>query len=90
MAERRALVMDGCGLDFKGERRDRHGSSPGGVGLGARSGVFAAEFMSLFSTPVASPLRAVFTLRFSPVSSRQMSRAVATRCSRKTTAPARR
>ena len=125
MAERRALVMDGCGLEVKREgvmgtggpaifgleRRapralERSGkalgarsgrakiavkkSPPAGAGFAARSGVFGAGFMPLFSTPFAGPLRAVFARRFSPVSSRRMSRAAATRCSRKTTAPARR
>jgi hypothetical protein len=53
-----------------------------GEGFAACSGVFGTGFMPLFSAPVARPLRAVFARKFSPVSSRRMSRAAATRCSR--------
>ena len=125
MAERHALVMDGCGFVVKEqcvigtggsdifalERRasgalERSGKAPEARGGGAkisigksppagavsyaRPDVFGPNFMLLFSTPFAGPLRAVFVRGFSLASSRRMSRAGATRCRRKTTARARR
>ena len=65
-------------------------SPPTGAVFDARPDVFGPKFMLLFSTPFAGPLRAVFVRGFSPGSSRRRSRAAATRCRRKTTAPARR